>query len=43
MEFTCANSYVVLAADSDGGIFINDIEHSKSCVINPTFGIYSCK
>ena len=43
MEFTCANSYVVLAVDSDGGIFINDIEHSKSCVINPTFGIYGCK
>ncbi len=42
MEFTCANSYVVLAADSDGGIFINDIEHSKQCVINPSFGIYSC-
>lgn len=42
MEFTCSNSYVVLAADSDGGIWINDIEHSKSCVINPSFGIYSC-
>ena len=42
-ELTCANSYVVLAADSDGGIFINDIENKKSCVINPTFGIYSCK
>ena len=43
MEFTCANSYVVLASDSDGGIFINDIENNKSCVINPVFGIYSCK
>ena len=42
MEFTCANSYVVLATDNDGGIFINDIENKKSCVINPSFGIYSC-
>jgi len=42
-ELTCANSFVVLAADSDGGIFINDIENQKSCVINPSFGISSCK
>ena len=42
-EFTCANSYVVLAVDSKGGIFINDVEHGKNCVINPNFGIYSCK
>lgn len=42
-ELTCTNSYVVLAADDDGGIFINDIENHKSCVINPTFGIYSCE
>ena len=43
IEFTCANSYVVLAADNEGGIFINDIENSKNCVINPSFGIYGCK
>ena len=42
MEFTCSNSYVVLAADDDGGIWIMDKEHSKQCVINPSFGIYSC-
>jgi len=42
-QLTCANSYVVLATDSGGGIFINDIEHGNSCVINPNFGIYSCK
>ena len=42
-EITCSNSYVVLAADDDGGIYINDLENKKSCVINPTFGIYSCK
>ena len=42
-EFTCANNYVVLAADTGGGVFINNIENSTSCVINPTFGIYSCK
>ena len=22
---------------------INDVENNKSCVINPVFGIYSCK
>lgn len=43
MEFTCANSYVVLATDNAGGTFINDIENHRSCVINPQFGIYSCK
>ena len=43
LEYTCSNSYVVLACDDAGGIFINDIENKKSCVINPMFGIYSCK
>ena len=43
IELTCSNSYVVLAVDSDGGIFINDLENKKSCVINPVFGINSCK
>ena len=42
-ELTCANSYVVLAADDSGGLFINDIEHGKSCVVNFEFGIYSCQ
>ena len=42
-ELTCANSYVVLAADDAGGLFINDIEHRKSCVVNPEFGIYNCQ
>lgn len=41
-EFTCQNNYVVLATDDDGGVFINDIENTKSCVVNPSFGIYSC-
>ena len=43
MEFTCANSYVVLAADNAGGIFINDIEKGKNCVFNPSMGVYGCK
>ena len=41
-ELTCANTYVVLAIDNEDGIFINDIESQKSCVIQPSFGIFSC-
>ena len=42
-ELTCKNDYVLLATDDYGGIYINDLENGKSCVINSTFGIYSCK
>lgn len=42
-ELTCANSYVVLAIDNEDGLFINDIESQKNCVIQPAFGIFSCK
>lgn len=41
-EFTCSNDYVTIGVDSEGGIMIINKETSKSCVVNPTFGNYSC-
>ena len=42
-ELTCANNYVVIGVDAYGGLFVNDIESGKSCVVNSMVGIYSCK
>lgn len=42
-ELTCANSNIVIGIDEDEGIFINDIENGKSCVIMAMFGIFNCQ
>ena len=43
IELTCSNAYILLTADNEGAITINDLENNKSCIINPKKEMYSCK
>ena len=42
-ELTCVNEFVVIGVDEDGGIFLNDLETSYSCVVMASFGIFNCQ
>lgn len=42
-ELTCANEFVVIGIDEEGGVFLNDLETSHSCVVMVSFGIFNCQ
>lgn len=43
LELSCSNSYIILTADNEGGISINDLENNHSCTINLKQEMYLCK
>lgn len=42
-ELTCVGDHIVIGIDEDEGIFINDTENGKSCVVMAMLGIFNCQ
>lgn len=42
-ELTCTNDFVVIGINEDGGLFLNDLETSRSCVVTTSLDIFNCQ